>query len=88
MSDVATSMQIDDQRRAQKLVEACRKVREQVARVVVGQEEVVEQLLIAILARGHCLLEGVPGLAKASMGPSPFSDGNSSSRNSNATRGL
>lgn len=67
MSDVATSMQIDDQRRAQKLVEACRKVREQVARVVVGQEEVVEQLLIAILARGHCLLEGVPGLAKTLM---------------------
>ena len=36
-------------------------------RVVVGQDEVIEQLLIAILARGHCLLEGVPGLAKTLM---------------------
>ena len=49
------------------LVEACNRIREQVGRVVVGQEEVIEQLLIAILARGHCLLEGVPGLAKTLM---------------------
>ena len=46
------------------LVAACEKIREQVGRVVVGQDAVIEQLLIAILARGHCLLEGVPGLAK------------------------
>ncbi|MEO0422793.1 MAG: MoxR family ATPase, partial [Pseudomonadota bacterium] len=39
-------------------------VRENVAKVIVGQEEVVEQLLVALLAGGHCLLEGVPGLAK------------------------
>ncbi|MEM9386188.1 MAG: MoxR family ATPase [Pseudomonadota bacterium] len=39
-------------------------VRENVARVVVGQEAVVEQLLVTLLAAGHCLLEGVPGLAK------------------------
>ena len=54
----------DDEARAERLVQACAAVREQVGRVVVGQTEVVEQLLIAILARGHCLLEGVPGLAK------------------------
>lgn len=57
----------DDQQRAVRLVEACRKIREQVGRIVVGQDEVIEQLLIAILARGHCLLEGVPGLAKTLM---------------------
>lgn len=57
----------DHQERAAKVVEACRKIREQVSRIVVGQDEVVEQLLIAILARGHCLLEGVPGLAKTLM---------------------
>lgn len=57
----------DHQQRAARLVEACQKVREQVSRIVVGQEEVIEQLLIAILARGHCLLEGVPGLAKTLM---------------------
>ena len=35
--------------------------------MIVGQEEVVEQLLIGLLAGGHCLLEGVPGLAKTLM---------------------
>ncbi|MDA1267314.1 MAG: MoxR family ATPase [Planctomycetota bacterium] len=39
-------------------------IRERIATVVVGQEEVVESLLIAILSGGHCMLEGVPGLAK------------------------
>ncbi len=33
-------------------------------KVIVGQHEVLEQLLLAVLCRGHCLLEGVPGLAK------------------------
>ncbi len=36
-------------------------------RQIVGQDEVVEQLLIAVFARGHCILEGVPGLAKTLM---------------------
>jgi MoxR-like ATPase len=36
----------------------------QVQRVIVGQEHMVEQLMVALLARGHCLLEGVPGVAK------------------------
>ena len=57
----------DDSAAAKNLVDACQKIREQVGRIVVGQEEVIEQLLIAILARGHCLLEGVPGLAKTLM---------------------
>jgi MoxR-like ATPase len=37
---------------------------EQVQRVIVGQEHMVEQLMVALLAKGHCLLEGVPGVAK------------------------
>jgi MoxR-like ATPase len=41
-----------------------KKVRAQIARSIVGQESVVEQLLIGLLAGGHCLLEGVPGLGK------------------------
>lgn len=49
---------------AERLREACTAAREQVAKAVVGQREVVDQLLIAMLAGGHCLLEGVPGLAK------------------------
>ena len=52
---------------SRRLVDACQKIREQVGRIIVGQDDVIEQLLIAILARGHCLLEGVPGLAKTLM---------------------
>src|ERR671926_94336 len=40
---------------------------EQLRRVVIGQTEVVEQVLAAIFTRGHCLLVGVPGLAKTLM---------------------
>src|ERR1700756_1945525 len=37
---------------------------EQIGKVIVGQKQVVEQLLMALFSRGHCLLVGVPGLAK------------------------
>ena len=40
------------------------RLREQVARVVVGQQYLVDRLLIGLLGNGHVLLEGVPGLAK------------------------
>ncbi len=43
------------------------RLRTELSRVIVGQETVLEQLLIAIFAQGHCLLEGVPGLAKTLM---------------------
>lgn len=36
----------------------------EVKRVIVGQDHMVERLLVAVLAKGHCLLEGVPGIAK------------------------
>ena len=36
----------------------------EVKKVIVGQDRVVERLLVGLLARGHCLLEGLPGLAK------------------------
>ena len=36
----------------------------EVKRVIVGQEHMVEQLMVALIARGHCLIEGVPGIAK------------------------
>jgi len=57
----------EDLARAAELVESVGQVRAQVARAIVGQDAVVEQLIIAILARGHCLLQGVPGLAKTLM---------------------
>src|SRR6266576_1736979 len=40
---------------------------ENLARVIVGQDDVIEELLIALFSRGHCILEGVPGLAKTLM---------------------
>jgi MoxR-like ATPase len=50
-----------------KLKSAFDDIRTQMARVIVGQDEVIEQLLIAMFGRGHCMLEGVPGLAKTLM---------------------
>ncbi len=40
------------------------RLRQELSKVIVGQEKVIEQVLIAIFSRGHALLEGVPGLAK------------------------
>ena len=52
-------------------VEQLRQVREvmihEIRKVIVGQEEVIDALLIALFSRGHCLLVGVPGLAKTLM---------------------
>jgi len=49
------------------LVAKLARLKEEIAKVIVGQEETVEQLLITFLAGGHALLEGVPGLAKTLM---------------------
>ncbi len=50
-----------------KLGEAREKIVGQLSQVIVGQEQVIEELLISLFSRGHCLLEGVPGLAKTLM---------------------
>ncbi|MGA2256967.1 MAG: MoxR family ATPase [Thermoguttaceae bacterium] len=60
-------LQDDDIQAVQKLEEAYRLITEQLGRVIVGQRQVIEELLIAMFARGHCLLVGVPGLAKTLM---------------------
>jgi MoxR-like ATPase len=39
-------------------------LKKEVAKVIIGQESIIDQIIIAILSRGHCLLVGVPGLAK------------------------
>ncbi len=46
---------------------AQQRLRGELGKVVIGQNEVIDQLLMAILSQGHCLLEGVPGLAKTLM---------------------
>jgi MoxR-like ATPase len=48
-------------------IEGLRRVREQITSVIVGQEEAVDLILIALLCEGHILLEGVPGLGKTMM---------------------
>jgi MoxR-like ATPase len=48
----------------ERLGTATLQLKEQLARVIVGQHDVIELMLIALFSRGHCLLEGVPGLAK------------------------
>ena len=64
MSDTDESV---TQESIDRLNQAYDDIRRQMAKVIVGQEEVIEQLLIALFSRGHCLLEGVPGLAKTLM---------------------
>ncbi len=64
---VSNQPSADDQARAAMLVDAYKKITEEVGKIIVGQDDVIEQLMIAVLARGHCLLEGVPGLAKTLM---------------------
>ena len=51
----------------ERLREAHQRLREQIARVVVGQEEIIDSMLIGLLCRGHVLLHGVPGLGKTLM---------------------
>jgi MoxR-like ATPase len=51
----------------QRLGAARKKLKEEIAKVIVGQEHIVDDLLTALFARGHCLMIGVPGLAKTLM---------------------
>ncbi len=58
---------VDDKAAAAMLVDAFNRISAEMGKFIVGQSEVIEQLVIAVLAGGHCLLEGVPGLAKTAM---------------------
>ncbi len=51
----------------EQLGSARQKIVDQLAQVIVGQTDVIDELLISLFSRGHCLLEGVPGLAKTLM---------------------
>jgi MoxR-like ATPase len=54
----------DDAKALENLQASYSKIKSEIGKVIIGQDAVIEQLLIALLARGHCLLVGVPGLAK------------------------
>ena len=62
MSDASVTQESID-----RLNKAWTHLREQMSQVIVGQDEVIDHLLISLFSRGHCLLEGVPGLAKTLM---------------------
>jgi MoxR-like ATPase len=49
------------------LLEGLGKLKKEIQKRIIGQDEVLEEIMIALLAGGHCLLEGVPGLAKTLM---------------------
>lgn len=51
----------------QQLIRQLNELKKEIGKIIVGQEETIEQLLITFLAGGHALLEGVPGLAKTLM---------------------
>jgi len=60
-------MSSSDSAAIRQLGAAREKILEQLATVIVGQSHVIEELLISLFSRGHCMLEGVPGLAKTLM---------------------
>ena len=63
----APSLETNDLEAVARLQKGYNTLRAEMGKVIVGQEDVVEQLLISIFSRGHCLLVGVPGLAKTLM---------------------
>ncbi len=68
MSDQSTeNLAEGDLEAVRKLASAFQDIKRQLSRVIVGQDQVIEELLIALFSRGHCILEGVPGLAKTLM---------------------
>jgi MoxR-like ATPase len=64
----ATALSSDDAVVVARLRDARTRVKEEMAKVVVGQDEIIDFLLIGLLCRGHVILHGVPGLGKTLMG--------------------
>ncbi|HEV8538424.1 MAG TPA: MoxR family ATPase [Bacteroidota bacterium] len=59
-----TIKEMNDVEAVQTMKASFESIRKEIGKVIIGQEHIIEQLLISLLARGHCLLIGVPGLAK------------------------
>ena len=55
---------MEDLELAQELLNAKKNVVAEIQKVIIGQDEVIENLLVALFSKGHCLFVGVPGLAK------------------------
>ena len=62
-----TESELPNTQAVSRLAQAREQIVDQLGKVIVGQEAVIEELLITLFSKGHCLLEGVPGLAKTLM---------------------
>jgi len=60
----ASEIEKNDLQAIDKIVEGRARIKKEIAKIIVGQEEVIDDLLIALFCKGHCLFVGVPGLAK------------------------
>ncbi len=63
-AEQAVNASQSDLEAARFLAETSQLLQNELAKVIVGQQEVIEEILIAVFARGHCVMQGVPGLAK------------------------
>ena len=66
-ADGSTNGEMLSEADAQRLHEARGKILEQLGKIIVGQENVIDEIMICLFSRGHVMLEGVPGLAKTLM---------------------
>src|SRR3954471_10333239 len=66
-STCSTMKNVESQATLQIAVDRLNSVRREIAKIIVGQDDVVEGVLICLLASGHVLLEGVPGLGKTTL---------------------
>ena len=67
MSDQVNEPDSEDLAQVEKLQKAYASMKKEMRRVIVGQDQVIDELFMALFCRGHCLLLGVPGLAKTLM---------------------
>src|ERR1039457_6574438 len=62
--ETAPDLRQAEREMVERLVGGRDKIQAELAKVIIGQQEVIEQILIALFAGGHCLITGAPGLAK------------------------
>src|SRR5216117_2210920 len=62
--ETTTDSQTAEKQAVEQIISSRAQIQSELAKVIVGQKEVIEQLLIALFAGGHCLITGAPGLAK------------------------
>lgn len=62
--EISSNSNLSEVNQLNSLVEKTQLLKKEIAKVIIGQEEIIDQVLISIFSKGHCLLVGVPGLAK------------------------